>query len=79
MRVIGQNTIPDNTIEAVWMLLNSGSVYFRAAGILLLQAYTKELVAAGRGQEASELVQIFRDEDPWKKSRPRGKENNLHP
>ena len=79
MRLIGQNTIPDNTIEAVWMLLNSASVYFRAAGILLLQEYTKELVAMGRGQEASELLQIFRDEDPWKKSRSRGRENVLRP
>ena len=69
----------DNPIEAIWNLLESGDVYYRAAAILLLQEYVKTLTANGKGEYASRLVQTFRNEDPYKGRRPRGKENKLVP
>lgn len=66
-------------IQAIWNLLATGDVYYRAAAILLLQEYCKTLVAVGRGDKATQIVQAFRDADPMKHSRPRGKENRLVP
>lgn len=66
-------------IQAIWNLLVTGDVNYRAAAILLLQEYCKTLVAAGKGDQASQLVQAFRDADPLKHTRPRGAENRLRP
>lgn len=68
-----------STIEAIWFLLATGNVHYRAAAILLLQEYCKTLVASGKGNQASELLQIFRDEDPKRDKRPKGKEHLLCP
>jgi hypothetical protein len=68
-----------NAIQAIWNLLVTGDVYYRAAAILLLQEYCKTLVAIGRGEDASKIVQAFRDADPAKHRRPKGKENRLVP
>ena len=60
-------------IEAIWILLSTGDVYYRAAAILLLQEYCKSLVASGRGEYASRLVQEIRDSDPYKSRHEGGK------
>jgi len=65
--------------EAIWHLLASGDVYYRAAGILLLQAYCNTLVANGRWEYASRLVQVFRDADPYKWARPKADKERLRP
>ena len=69
----------NNGIEAIWHLLGSNNRFYRAAGILLLREHVQVLVAHGKGAQASELVRIFRDEDPRKKYRPPGMENRLVP
>lgn len=68
-----------NTIQAIWNLLVTGDVLYRAAAILLLQEYCKALVAVGHGDKATQIVQAFRDADPYKWRRPKGKENRLVP
>lgn len=68
-----------NAIQAIWNLLVTGDVYYRAAAILLLQEYCKTLVAVGQGERASQIVQAFRDADPLKHRRSKGKENRLVP
>lgn len=60
-------------IEAIWILLATGDVYYRAAAILLLEAYCKTLVANGKGEYASRLVQEFRAADPYKSRQEGGK------
>lgn len=65
--------IPRNGIEAIWTLLHTGDVYYRAAAILLLQEYCKTLVANGRGEYASRLVEEFRNADIYKSRHDGGK------
>lgn len=66
-------------IEAIWNLLQTGDVYYRAAGILLLEAYVKQLIIAGKWEYAARVVRAFRESDPYRFTRPKGKENVLLP
>lgn len=66
-------------IEAIWNLLASGDKFYRAAGILLLEHYASTLTANGKGEYASRLVQAFRDNDPYKFTRPKHARNKLCP
>jgi hypothetical protein len=69
----------NNPIQAIWNMLVTGDVYYRAAAILLLQEYCQALVAVGKGDTATKLVQALRDADPYKWRRPKGHENRLCP
>lgn len=69
----------NNPIQAIWNMLSTGDVYYRAAAILLLQEYCKTLVAVGKGDTATKLVQVLRDADPYKWRRPPGHKNRLCP
>jgi len=67
---------PDNCVESIYYLLTTHNPYYRAAAILLLREFATYLVANGKGEWASRIVQTMRDEDPRHSARRDGK---LHP
>ena len=66
-------------IQAIWNLLMTGDVFYRAAGILLLKAHVQTLIAAGKYEYASRLVQAFRENDPMKSNRPKEDKERMRP
>lgn len=66
-------------IQAIWNLLQTGDPFYRAAAILLLKAHAETLIANGKYEYASRLVQAFREADPIKSNRPKEDKERIRP
>ena len=62
------NMSPHEAILTCWELLESGNMHKRAAAILYLKEIESYLVGIGRGQAATELRRLIKEED--RKRRP---------